>query len=187
MLFTRRTVVTASLCTVLFLAGCTSGTNNQPTTGKQNPGYAIDSTMPAGTFGSDTEGSYSGDLYVTGYVDIQTMNEPFCMSNCKKFSYASLHVQRTGNDHLADFLGVNEGNAYVGPARIGLGCAEGEIVRYANHSDKYEMKEFRVSSDLSVQILHSSPSDPVTLHLVKLPLEGGTEAPACYAHFIIQE
>lgn len=118
-----------------------------------------------------------------GYAETQTVDEPFCVEDCKKFEYVMFTVLETGNEHLADFLGVNEGNAYAGAARIGLGCEDDDIIHFANHSDSRQMREATLDAATSKVILNSSDDEPVTLHLSKLPLSGGTDAPACYSHF----
>lgn len=170
---------------MLALSACVRvDTTNEPTPNPaDDPPYTFDETMPEGTFGATGEGVFAGELTVRGYAETETVDEPFCTENCQRFEYVMFHVLATGNSGLADFLGLNEGNAYAGGAMVGLGCEEDDVIRYANHSDDRQMQEFTIDAATSEAVLESTEEEPVTLTLTKLPLTGGTEAPACYSHF----
>jgi hypothetical protein len=147
-------------------------------------GYGLADDLPAGSFGGESEGNFSGDVYVRGYTETTTVDEPFCEQNCQTFEYVMFHVLESGSESLANFLGNNEGNAYAGRARIGLGCEEADgTIRYSNHSDAKQMQEFHLSLEDTRAILNATEENPVTLHLTKELLTGGSEAPACYSHF----
>lgn len=176
------------LGSALLLAACAAPTD-QPSdpSDESRTRFRVVDTLPEGSFGAEGEGAFSGDLTVRGYADTVTVDEPFCTENCRKFTYVFFEIDETGNEGLLDFLPVNEGNAYVRPSAIGLGCVEDDVIHYSNQSDRNQMAEFRLDPTLSQAILESSAANPVTLHLTKLPLSGGTEAPACYAHFTTVE
>ncbi len=167
----------------LFLASCSGSSQSDKTNDPGAARYTIDETLPAGDFGTRGEAGFSGDVYVRGYADTETVNEPFCMENCRKFEYVFFTVKAAGSPALADFLPQNDGNAYVGHSSIGLGCIEDGVIRYSNHSDQYMMEDKELPKDVSEAIMNSSEKNQVVLHLTKLPLSGGTEAPACYSHF----
>lgn len=177
--------VFAFLFPALLLTACngdSSDTNDSAMDPNDTP-YLLVSSLPRGNFGADGEGTFSGDLTIRGYIDINRVQEPFCMEDCKTFSYASLKILETGNEELADFLLMNEGNAYAAKDAIGIGCIDDQIIHYSNHSDAQQMKEYVMQPEVSAAILASSEDSPIILHITKLPLSGGTEAPACYSHF----
>lgn len=168
-------IISFLLATVL-LSACTG-----PSTGE---GAA--SGLPGGTFSDQQTGSYSGDIYVRGYADVQRVQEPFCQDDCETFDYVFFHILASGNATLDDFFTLNEGNAYVQPNAVGLGCRlENGTIQYTNLSVAYQMREFTLSYPESQAILQSSKNKPIELQLIKLPMEGGTEAPACYSHFTL--
>lgn len=168
----------------IITAGCSSGSPAGDTSADPNDmPYALVDSLPRGNFGADSEGSFSGDLTLRGYVDITRVQEPFCVEDCETFSYATFKILEASNEELADFLLMNEGNAYAAGDAIGLGCVDDGIIHYSNHSDAQQMKEYVLPPEVSAAILASTENEPVMLHLKKLPLSGGTEAPACYSHF----
>lgn len=173
----------AILMPLMLLTACGAGPNTAPPDDPGASRYEIDTTLPAGNFGSTGEGAFSGDIYVRGYAQTVTVDEPFCIENCREFSYVFFHVNAAGSASLSDFLPQNDGNAYTGRSSVGLGCIENGVIRYSNHSDQYQMQEHVLSADVSEAIMNSSTQNQIVLHLTKLPLAGGTEAPACYSHF----
>lgn len=178
---TARLLTTALSAFPLLLAACAPADTVSDTGGGAR--FNVVSTLPAGSFGAAGESGFSGDLYVRGHAEIVTVDEPFCEEDCREFEYAFFEIDETGNEALEDFLSLNEGNAYVRPSAVGLGCVEDGIVHYNNQSDGRQMVEISLDAAASQAILASSIPSPVTLHLTKLPLSGGTEAPVCYSHF----
>jgi len=173
---------TAILSSLFLLAACSSAPETPPDD-SGSARYDIDETLPPGNFASSGEGGFSGDVYVRGYAETETVDEPFCMENCKKFEYVFFNIEAAGSAGLSDFLPQNDGNAYTGHSSVGLGCIVDGIIRYTNHSDQYQMQESALAADVSEVIMDSSEENQIVLHLTKLPLAGGTEAPACYSHF----
>lgn len=181
----RTTLPAFILCFILCLtlAACGAAPDTTSPTDSNAARYEIDETLPAGNFGTTEEGAFSGDVYVRGYAETETIDEPFCMENCKTFEYVFFTVEASGSDGLSDFLPQNDGNAYTGHSSIGLGCIDDGIITYSNQSDAQQMKEMSLSPEVSQAIMDSSERKQIVLHLSKLPLSGGTEAPACYSHF----
>lgn len=178
---------TALLALPVLLAACAAPERTPDDPEQNRRRFEVDERLPAGSFGAEGEGAFSGDLYVRGHAKTATVQEPFCVEDCQEFDYVLFEIDASGNEALLDFLHVQEGNAYVGPSAVGLGCREGDLIRYSNQSDARQMTETTLDPAVSAAILGSSPAEPVTLRLTKLPLSGGTEAPACYSHFTVIE
>ena len=164
-------------------------TQVQPTptptpTAQESPAQTAQ-TLPKSqsTFKADEKGNFYGTLVVTGYPTIKIEPEPFCEANCKKYSYVFFQVLSTDINALPEFLGANEGNSFVGKGQIGIGCVQDKIISYSNDSDKFGMKKYTVSQELSKKILDSTKEAPVTIELERLLFTGGSGAPACYSHF----
>lgn len=140
------------------------------------------SGLPVGEYKTNESGLFYGDFYVRGYASTETVSEPFCENDCATYDYVNFNITESGNQEFLNFLKSNRDNAYVKTNRIGLGCLQNDLISYANDSDETGMKEFSLTPELSKTILASSATNPLELHLKKLPLSGGRGAPACYSH-----
>ncbi|OGH68767.1 MAG: hypothetical protein A2754_00155 [Candidatus Magasanikbacteria bacterium RIFCSPHIGHO2_01_FULL_47_8] len=120
---------------------------------------------------------------VTGYPIITEVPEAWCEENCKTYSYVLFKIVKANNNALFAFLGVNEGNSFVGKESVGLGCTENNVITYFNHSDQFGMQEYRLSLELSKKILEANQEKPITIQLERLLFTGGSGAPTCYSHF----
>lgn len=122
------------------------------------------------------------DLTVTGYAQVQEIDEAFCEENCTVYDYVVFQATEEVTGANA-FFEENEGNSFVSRESFGLGCLEDDIISYSNHSDQYGMDQVELSAELTQQILDSTKESPITLRLQKLKLDGGRGAPTCYSHF----
>lgn len=135
-------------------------------------------------FSADENGSFSGDLYVTGYASQKSVLEPFCESDCVSYQGIFFTIDETDSEAFADFSAQNEGNAFVSWDTVMLGCVdENFIISYANDSDAAGMQELSLDSETSLAILNATQSSPIRLKLTKDTLTWGGWAPACYSHF----
>ena len=169
----------------LLLAACTSGTvsTGEETTPVEELPFAITNTLPAGTFARQPGDGFSGDLTVRGYAEIENVQEAFCEQNCNTYQYVFVKILETGNAALPLFLTEFDGNSYVQEDAIGIGCLEGEVIRFENATDEQQMVESSISPDATRMIQESSKRNPILLKLTKKQLSGGSEAPSCYSHF----
>jgi hypothetical protein len=165
-------------CALAGYAGC-----SQSATDDSSP-YIVAPLPPMPSdFGKDENGFYSGGLVVRGYAETNTVSEAFCEENCAQYQYISLVITEKNTDKLDDFFQDNFGNFATTNNMIGLGClADGQIY-YANHSDEFGFKDFKLSKELTTSILNATEAKPVTLELDKLFLTGGAGAPTCYSLF----
>lgn len=156
------------------------------------------STLPEGEFTIPPSGNFEADVYVQGYADVTTIEEPFCRencaedqecaANCKEYDYVYLRITENGNPEFQKFLQQNAGDPFGETQNaVGLGCLENGTIRYENHSDEFDMKEFSLSKEDTDALLAASADAPLTVHLQKLPLSAGRGAPVCYSHFAYAE
>lgn len=177
---------------LLLLTGCMSAPAlpiEEPVASEPTDSYIDPATLnldeyelPEGEFKFTTDGNFYGTFYVLGHVEMNIVPEPFCESDCAEYLYASFEITNVQNEDFQNFLTKNamdeEGNI-----QVGLGCVDGGLIYFENHSDQYISKETTLSAELSADILGSTIEEPMMLILTKLPLTGGRGAPACYSHF----
>lgn len=175
----------------ILLTSCSGDTNpDNPSDGTGSSVSSIFSSSVESSSGISSDGfSFEdgvpvGTVHVRGFAETEIVVEPFCDDDfCPEYEYVFLTITESDSQEFENFLNEYGGNAYASDNRIGLGCAEDEQIVYENDSDVYQRKEFVLSEELSRDILASTPENPVSLTLTKLPLTGGSGAPACYSHF----
>ncbi len=163
--------------------GASSSSASSSSSLSSSSSVASEDDLPPGDFRVE-DGIPQGTAYVRGYATIEEVEEFFCEEDCATFDYVFFHVLETGSEEFSSYIETHIDNSFVGRRVVGLGCREGNAIRYANHSDARGMRSgLNVDADVAAAILSSTERDPVTLALTKLPLSGGTEAPNCYSHF----
>ncbi len=140
-------------------------------------------SLPEGVWQYTSVGDANGEVYARGYVTTETVDEPFCETDCEQFTYAYFHVQETPNLSFENYLSENTGNSFVGEKVIGLGCVNDENrLSFTNNSDANGWQDVTLSAETTAEILNSSEDNPVALHLTSYTLSDGSGAPACYSH-----
>lgn len=141
-----------------------------------------DEAKKQSNFKADGNGNYYGSLSITGYPAFETMKDPLCESNCDEYEYISFAIVALDNVSFYDFLKEYKGNSFAGEDKIGIGCNESDLITYYNDSDKFGMKKYTLSKELSGKILNSTKEKPITLNFERLLFTGGSDAPDCYSH-----
>jgi len=130
----------------------------------------------------DTWGWY-GTLTVTGYIDIVNRRCGFTEEACF-VEYAFFVVEDTDEDAIYDFLPSQNGNAYAGTGKIGLGCYEKDQQKIHSGNDgNDEYYENVIEGEDFSKLMPSSQENPVRLKLTKPIYTSGRGAPDCYSHF----
>lgn len=175
------------LASALLLSGCMGNPLSQGGQGSSasTASSASSSSLPNGDFGV-VSGEVQGTAYVRGFAEIEQTPEPFCEQNCAMYDQVIFRILESESDGLDEYLRTMGQNVAGGERWIGLGCKEGETIRYENQVG-LDMRSRVLSGSLSDAILDSSRNSPVTLKLTKEPISGGMGAPACYSHFTTVE
>ncbi len=198
----KKTLVIGLSLSLLLLSGCNEGSRpvqppvQQPVQTPVTPAAPQPekveekkpevSTLPKGTF-VDKDYDLYGTTYVKGYATTEVVDESFCETDCKKYTYVMFHILENNDPVFEKFLEGNNGNSFAGTGVVGLGCENAGIISYKNHSDKFKEKEVTLSSSVSQKILASKKTAPITLKLTREKFLGGGGAPACYSHMTYVE
>lgn len=161
---------------------------------------AFKPTLPEGTFAkfkSQYGEYYAGTVFIKGYSEIETVQEPFCETNningsptetCKESEYVFFHIIEKGKTpNFDEYSSYQNNNKFFGEMNIGLGCIYDGNIIYSNDTDLYNITNGTLGTDLSKKIIGSNLNSTITLKLTKKPYTGGRAAPACYSDITIIE
>lgn len=129
-------------------------------------------------------GTFFGTLNLIGYLDIRTkVCEPGNMCG-QTVEYASLVITESDRDLIYEFIGRNEGNSFIAPNGIGLGCYQKDQNRIysTNFGDVGQAENIVSGSDLE-KLLSSNIDNLVKMQITKPLWTSGSGAPDCYSHF----
>jgi len=144
----------------------------------------VTDVLPEGDFERTELGLPYGELYVNGYTEIKEVTDHLCQGEgCEKYNLVIFNILETGSNPFAGFLREKQPRNYEGPSKIILGCKNTDTITYSNHSDKTDMQEYTLDTELSEQILNATPDKPIMLKLTKDALPSEARAPVCYSHF----
>lgn len=145
------------------------------------PNYDEEAQKP---FQKNDTYDYFGTLTLTGYLKVEKrVCNPGDM--CEKTrDYASFVFSQTSSKAIYDFLGTNEGNAFVQGKGVGIGCYEKDASRiYSQNEGDDGMVENIITGNNLQSLLNSNEKNPIKLQLTKPIYTSGRGAPDCYSHF----
>ena len=120
---------------------------------------------------------YLGNVFVEGYTTIEKMPEPFC-EDCEPRDVIFFNVTKVRNNNFEKFL--KEGVINTKEDAIGIGCMEDDLIVYGNSSTAFGAKNYKLSYELTNEIMSSTENSPVVLELEIHPSLPGGAGP-CYS------
>lgn len=131
------------------------------------------------TFSFDNE---EGVVYIRGYID--TVQLPLDEGPDPKnfYDYLVFRVVETKSEDFKRYLDVHSGNSFIEPDWIGLGCLEGNKIKYYSIKEQLEEQLHYLNKKDTKYIKKSSKRRP---RVIKLTFNGkklGKCAVDCYTH-----
>jgi len=151
---------------------------------QNNDNLALDSFA----FSKNADGYYSGIVNVDGYLHTQSIEcikeleiGPICDDDVE---YAFFVIQSSESNAIFEFIDENEGNAFMSPLSVGLGCIERSNKRLhsINISDEGEYYNEITGDDFDA-LIESTQFAPVSVKMTRSVTSEGMGAPQCFSHF----
>ena len=124
------------------------------------------------------DGNGYGKATVTGYAYVEERTN---IDDGETFKYVLFKITKSSSDNFMEFLGLLNGNSYVGEEAIGLGCLNNDVISYINASDEFGDKgtSFELTAEDTAKIINSSANKPINLELEKYKLTNGSSGYNC--------
>lgn len=148
----------------------TSSESNDDTI--NNSGFIFDPTS------SDyAENNGYGSVQVTGYAYVEKVGYYE-----KKFDYVYFQVINSSDNVFLKFLESQDGNSFAKKDAMGLGCIDGENIKWSNYSNEHGYAYYTMDKENTSKIINSSSSNTIRLNIEKLKVKDGVGADDCYSH-----
>ena len=164
------------VCMIFIVAGCDKKETFHFEANAQ--GALSPNENPGGSFDYNIAGNAEGKVNVTGYAYVEERTN---IDDDETFKYVLFKITKSSSDNFMEFLGLLNGNSYVGEEAIGLGCLNNDVISYINASDEFGDKgtSFELTAEDTAKIINSTADKPIKLKLEKYKLTNGGSGYNC--------